>query len=143
MGDETQGTQGTQGTTAKKRAAREWMFPEHYLQVGGKRISVRYPTASEERDILAAAASTMTAGMVESATGRAGQNDTDTDVKIRVAQDCIISFDGKDIRDDQREDVWNHEFDGWARSDLLQWVSYCMTPADEKGKPQEKPSFLL
>lgn len=128
--------------SAPRFPTKSWRFPRHFPQTGGKVVAARYPTAAEERDIRVAMDSNFAGEAMAATTGRdRARRDLAVDVKIRIAQDCIVSFDGHAVKDDEREDLWAEKFDGGARDELLQWVAHCMAPVDPEDE-EGLPGFL-
>lgn len=103
----------------------KWTFDSDYPRVGGKEIVVRYLFAREERDLLVAQNDEMSGQMMDAITNKEGSGGSSVDVKIGVAKDIIVKFDGRDVTDSDRDDVWEDELDGWARADLLSFVDHC------------------
>jgi len=96
-------------------------FPKHFPVSGGKRVELRPPTAAEELELLTAA----------QAPGSAG-----TAAEVDIAKRCIVEFDGRPVKDIERDQVWEHELDGRARTWIRQWVGSCM------GVGEAAPPFL-
>ena len=127
---------------AKRRTSQyvSWTFADDYPMVGGKAITVKRPTAAQEYEVRAAQDASMYGLAMEIAQNKDSERSA-MSVKIDVAKQCIVAFDGLDLVDSARDGVWDDDMDGWARDDCLAWVDHNMTPTslkDEDGKDKER-----